>query len=149
MIIQQIYISLLIGSFPAFLHSTPLLLSFNFPARVAVHPPAIIAFTLYQHVITPVVTIIGALVNAVSRRFEFQADRFACQLHSKYGVRNSEGMGKRLGEALISIMVDNRASFWTDSWCVVSGSVPIFLLAHAARKVLRVELYAPNADGET
>jgi STE24 endopeptidase len=116
MMLQQIHTLALIGSFPAFLHSTPLLLSFNFPAAVAVHPPVIIAFTLYQSVITPVETIFVASMNAVSRRFEFQADQFACQLNSKYGVPNSEGMGKRLGEALISIMVDNLATLWTDSW---------------------------------
>lgn len=114
--IQQIHMLALIGSFPAFLHSTPLLLSFDFPAMVAVHPPVIIAFTLYQCVITPIETMFQAFIHAVARKYEYQADEFACQLHSKHGVPGSEGMGKRLGEALISIMVDNLATLWTDPW---------------------------------
>ncbi|KAG8761085.1 hypothetical protein FRC14_007866 [Serendipita sp. 396] len=116
MLISQLHILGVISCFPAFLHSTPLLLSFDFPASIAVHPPVIIAFMLYQTVLTPVDTFVSAAMHAVSRRFEYEADRFACELHTKHGVPGSEGMGKRLGEALISIMVDNLATLWTDPW---------------------------------
>lgn len=118
MILYQIHTLAIISCFPAFLHSTPLLLSFDFPATVAVHPPVIVAFTLYQTVLTPVDTFVTAAMHAISRKFEYEADRFACELHSKLKVPGSEGMGKRLGEALISIMTDNLATLWTDSWCV-------------------------------
>lgn len=116
LLLSQIHLFAIISCFPAFLHSTPLLLSFDFPSSVAIHPPVIIAFTLYQSVLTPVDTFVTAAMHAVSRRFEYQADQFACELHSKHDIPGSKDMGKRLGEALISIMVDNLASLWTDSW---------------------------------
>jgi STE24 endopeptidase len=118
MLIMQIHTLGIIACFPAFLQSTPLLLSFDFPASVAVHPPVLIAFLLYQAVLTPVDTVVTAFMHAISRHFEFEADRFACELHQKHAVPGSQGMGKRLGDALISIMIDNLATLWIDPWSV-------------------------------
>jgi STE24 endopeptidase len=128
MVIAQIHFFAIIGCFPAFLHSTPLLLSFDFPARVAVHPPVLIAFVLYQSILTPVDTFVTAAMHAISRNFEFQADQFACELDAKLGVPGSKGMGKRLGEALIAIMVDNLATLWIDPWYVQSSTFRSVLL---------------------
>ncbi|CAG8708348.1 11764_t:CDS:2, partial [Acaulospora colombiana] len=114
MLIMQIHTLGIIACFPAFLQSTPLLLSFDFPASVAVHPPVLIAFLLYQAVLTPLDTIVTAGMHAISRHFEFEADRFACELHQEHAIPGSQGMGKRLGEALISIMIDNLATLWID-----------------------------------
>lgn len=116
MLLAQIHTIGMLACFPAFLHSTPLLLSFDFPSSVAIHPPVIIAFILYQTVLSPVDTFVNFGMHAISRKFEFQADRFACELHSRYKVPGTQGLGKRLGEALISIMVDNLATLWTDPW---------------------------------
>jgi len=45
-------------------------------------------------------------LNFVTRRFEYQADRFACHL--------GEGMGEELGKALRKLHVNNLATVNTD-----------------------------------
>jgi STE24 endopeptidase len=116
--VSQIHLLAILALFPAFLKSPPLLLSFNFPPSVAQNPPVLLAFMLFQMVITPAEAVVGMLMNAVSRRFEWEADRFACELSVPEGDR-VEGkevvdMGGRLSNALISLHVENLSTVWVD-----------------------------------
>lgn len=116
LLISQVHLLAIIGCFPAFLHSPPLLLSFDFPSNVAVHPPVLVAFLLYQLVVGPLDTIVQFGMHAISRRFEYQADRFACELDDRFGVtvNGKADMGERLGRALIAIHIENLATVWVD-----------------------------------
>jgi STE24 endopeptidase len=55
-------------------------------------------------------------MHAVLRRFEYQADRFACELDDRFGVtvNGKADMGERLGKALIAIHIENLATVWVD-----------------------------------
>lgn len=96
--------------------------------------------------LTPVESVIGVLMNAVSRHFEYQADKFACTLHEKLApaaeslkglsyslvtydsliyinvdrkeVEEMQDMGDRLGKALITLHVKNLSTVWVD-WLYV------------------------------
>jgi len=48
-------------------------------------------------------------MNAVSRQFEWEADRFALELEDKLGDKEMAGMGGKLGKALIRIACDKFA----------------------------------------
>ena len=48
MSVSQLHIFAILALFPAFLHSPPVLRSFDFPPSVAATPPTIIAFLLFQ-----------------------------------------------------------------------------------------------------
>jgi STE24 endopeptidase len=70
--------------------------------------------------LTPLEAVVGMALNAVSRRFEYQADRFACDLPAIVnGDSASEkdamkDMGTRLGRALVSLHVENLSTVWVD-----------------------------------
>ncbi|KAF6266083.1 peptidase family M48-domain-containing protein [Scenedesmus sp. NREL 46B-D3] len=66
--------------------------------------PAFIAFVLFQYLVTPVDEVIGFFTNAVSRRFEYQADGFAVQ----------QGKGTELRQALLKLEETNKASLNVD-----------------------------------
>jgi STE24 endopeptidase len=48
MAVSQFHIFAILALFPAFLHSPPLLRSFDFPKAVAARPPTIVSFLLFQ-----------------------------------------------------------------------------------------------------
>jgi STE24 endopeptidase len=48
LLISQFHIFTILALFPAFLNAPPLLRSFGFPESVALRPPPILAFLLYQ-----------------------------------------------------------------------------------------------------
>ena len=48
MAVSQLHIFTILALFPAFLHSPPLLRSFDFTKTVAAQPPTIVAFLLFQ-----------------------------------------------------------------------------------------------------
>lgn len=114
LLISQIHIFSILALFPAFLHAPPLLRSFGFPADVAANPPPIIAFLLFQMVLTPLEAVVSMALNAVSRRFEYQADRFACELRTQLKSDDMADMGARLGRALIALHVENLSTVWVD-----------------------------------
>jgi STE24 endopeptidase len=70
--------------------------------------------------LTPLEAVVGMALNAVSRRFEYQADRFACDLPAIVNVDSAsekdamKDMGTRLGRALVSLHVENLSTVWVD-----------------------------------
>ncbi|KAL5480481.1 STE24 [Sanghuangporus weigelae] len=116
LLISQLHIFSILALFPAFLHAPPVLRSFDFPPRVAKEPPTIVAFLLFQMLLTPMEAVIGAAMNALSRSFEWQADRFACEISErlKEDGKGMEDMGKRLGRALTTLHVKNLSTVWVD-----------------------------------
>jgi len=65
-------------------------------------------------ILMPMEAVIGMGMNAVSRRFEFEADRFACELQRKLKSEDMRDMGDRLGRALITLHVENLSTVWVD-----------------------------------
>ena len=57
-------------------------------------------------------------MNIISRRFEWQADQFACELQDMLQEKEMEDMGERLGRALVTLHVKNLATVWVD-WLYV------------------------------
>ncbi|KAJ3841940.1 peptidase family M48-domain-containing protein [Lentinula raphanica] len=114
MAISQIHIFTILALFPAFLHAPPLLRSFDFPKHVAAKPPTIVAFLLFQMILTPLEAFISIGMNAISRHFEWEADRFACELQDQLKEESMKDMGDRLGRALITLHVKNLSTVWVD-----------------------------------
>jgi STE24 endopeptidase len=71
-------------------------------------------------ILTPLETVVGIGMNAISRHFEWEADRFACELQDKLAADDMKDMGDRLGRALISLHVTNLSTVWVD-WLYVFG----------------------------
>ena len=65
-------------------------------------------------IIAPLESFAGIALNAVSRRFEYQADRFACELRGMLKAEEMADMGDRLGRALITLHVKNLSTVWVD-----------------------------------
>ncbi|KAA1475322.1 hypothetical protein DENSPDRAFT_932277 [Dentipellis sp. KUC8613] len=114
LLVSQVHIFTILALFPAFLHAPPLLRSFGFPEEVAANPPPIIAFLLFQMVLTPLEAIVSMALNAVSRKFEYEADRFATELQGRLKADDMSDMGARLGRALITLHVENLSTVWVD-----------------------------------
>ena len=114
LIVSQIHIFSILALFPAFIHAPRFLGSFNFSEDVAAQTPTILSFILFQMTLMPMEAIIGMVMNAISRRFEFEADRFACELQHKLKSEKMKDMGDRLGAALITLHVENLSTVWVD-----------------------------------
>ena len=65
-------------------------------------------------IIAPLESVAGIALNAVSRRFEYQADQFACELRGMLKAEEMADMGDRLGRALITLHVKNLSTVWVD-----------------------------------
>ena len=65
-------------------------------------------------VLTPLEAVVSMALNAVSRRFEYQADRFACELRTQLKSDDMADMGARLGRALVALHVENLSTVWVD-----------------------------------
>jgi len=65
-------------------------------------------------ILTPLEAVVGICMNAVSRHFEWEADRFACELQHKLKDEKMSDMGDRLGRALIALHVKNLSTVWVD-----------------------------------
>ncbi|KAG6330104.1 hypothetical protein ID866_8985, partial [Astraeus odoratus] len=103
--ISQAHIFTILALFPAFLHAPQFLRAFDFSDKVAAHPPTIVAFLLFQMILTPLEAVVGTILNFISRRFEWEADRFACELQDKLGDPEMSDLGERLGRALITLHI--------------------------------------------
>ncbi|KAG9028065.1 hypothetical protein FS837_003999 [Tulasnella sp. UAMH 9824] len=123
-VVSQLYLAAILCVFPPFMRSSPLLRSFGFSAQVAAKSPILVAFTLFQLVQGPLDAMFRVGINALSRRFEYQADRFACELDAKAAKEEGHtqpcdgdgdaSMGERLSQALISSHVGNLLTVWVD-----------------------------------
>lgn len=72
---------------------------------------------ILQMLLTPFEAVIGIGMNAISRRFEWQADQFACDIQEIVGESEGKGMGdmgERLGQALVTLHVKNLSTVWVD-----------------------------------
>ena len=67
-----------------------------------------------QMLLTPMEAVVGIAMNAVSRKFEYEADRFACELQTQLAEPAMVDMGDRLGRALIALHVENLSTVWVD-----------------------------------
>ena len=121
LIVSQLHLLSILAVFPAFLHSPPLLRSFGFPPSVAKQPPTLIAFLLFQMVLSPIESVVAIGMNHLSRKFEWEADAFACEIDEKHPAADGgvvpaakADMGERLGNALISLHVENLSTVWVD-----------------------------------
>lgn len=121
MIISQVHTFTVLALFPAFLHSPPLLRSFDFPKAVAAQPPTMVAFLLFQMILTPFESLVSIGMNAITRHYEFAADRFAVELQDMVKDEKMSDMGPRLGRALISLHVKNLSTVWVDWLYVISS----------------------------
>ncbi len=65
-------------------------------------------------ILTPLEAVISIGMNGLSRRFEWEADRFACELQDTLGEEEMKDMGERLGRALITLHVKNLSTVWVD-----------------------------------
>ncbi|KAF9467610.1 peptidase family M48-domain-containing protein [Collybia nuda] len=114
MAVSQLHIFTILALFPAFLHAPPLLRSFDFSKAISAQPPTIVAFLLFQMILTPLEAFVSIGMNAISRHFEWEADRFACELQDKLKAEDMHDMGDRLGRALITLHVKNLSTVWVD-----------------------------------
>ena len=64
--------------------------------------------------LTPMEAVVGIAINAVSRKFEYEADQFACELQTKLADAKMADMGDRLARALIALHVENLSTVWVD-----------------------------------
>lgn len=112
--VSQLHVFTIFALFPAFLHAPPVLAAFDFPKAVAAAPPTIVAFLLFQMILTPLEAFVSIGMHAISRHFEWEADRFACELQEKLSDEKMADMGERLGRALIALHVKNLSTVWVD-----------------------------------
>ncbi|KIJ62466.1 hypothetical protein HYDPIDRAFT_30427 [Hydnomerulius pinastri MD-312] len=112
--ISQAHIFTILALFPAFLHAPQFLRAFDFSKTVSARPPTIVAFLLFQMILTPMEAVVGIALNFVSRQFEWEADRFACELQDRLNASEMKDMGDRLGRALITLHVKNLSTVWVD-----------------------------------
>ncbi|EIW74190.1 hypothetical protein CONPUDRAFT_93981 [Coniophora puteana RWD-64-598 SS2] len=129
LVISQAHIFTVLALFPAFLHAPAFLRAFDFSPAVAVQGPTIVAFLMFQMILMPLEAVVSIAMNAVSRHFEWQADRFACDLYPRFSspsalanasetekaeVEGMRDMGDRLAKALITLHVKNLSTVWVD-----------------------------------
>ncbi|KIY67067.1 metalloendopeptidase [Cylindrobasidium torrendii FP15055 ss-10] len=161
MAVGQLHMFSILAVFPAFLHAPAFLRAFGFDfsgvegGAGAVKGggggggggegeiPTILAFLLFQMVLMPMEAVVSALMSALSRRFEWEADRFACEIGEvvrKTNSKNSSGkesegkegegkegegkeevdvsvysdIGDRLARALITLHVKNLSTMHVD-----------------------------------
>ena len=65
-------------------------------------------------IIMPMEAVVSIAMNAVSRAFEYQADKFACELQGMLKAEEMNDMGDRLGRALVTLHVKNLSTVWVD-----------------------------------
>jgi len=112
--VSQVHIFTILAMFPAFLHAPQFLRAFDFSDAVSANPPTIVAFLLFQMILSPLEAVIGIALNFLSRQFEWEADRFACEIQERLSAPEMRDMGERLSRALITLHVKNLSTLWVD-----------------------------------
>jgi len=117
--VSQFHLFFILMAFTIFQHSPPVLKSFGFSNTVARKPPTLIAFYIFQLILTPTEAVLSFFMHAISRHFEYQADHFAADLPARLGSRyvvekELPSIGDRLGKALVTLHVKNLSTFHVD-----------------------------------
>lgn len=99
-------------------------------------------------ILSPTEAVISMIMNAISRKFEWEADAFACELNEKLPNQvGVETMGDRLAQALIGIHVKNLSTVWVD-WLYANHFFRrwAFFANVFTTQILRGSSLAPNVD---
>ena len=65
-------------------------------------------------ILTPLESLVQILTNALARKFEWEADAFACELQSQLNTAGYAYLGDRPGKTLITLHVKNLSTVWVD-----------------------------------
>lgn len=127
--IAQVHLFYVFALFSIFIHNNSLYDSFGFHDS----HPIMIGFILFSEALAPMDTVLRFLMNILSRKFEFEADKFALDL----------GYKKQLARSLIKLQIENLSTMDAD-WLYASY--------HYSHPILTERLQALNwksADGTT
>lgn len=114
--ISQIHLFLTLSAFTLFINNPALFSSFGFPPSISNETqPIVIGFLLFQLVSAPIDPIVSALMNALTRKYEYEADEFACSLGPSYAAQLSSALIKLQNQNLSSPWVDWLYSAWNHS----------------------------------
>ncbi|WVF70200.1 hypothetical protein IAT40_004988 [Kwoniella sp. CBS 6097] len=102
LVITQLHLLLTLTIFSIFINNKTLYASFGFDPALAVTTPQpiCIGFMLFQLVLEPTDALVKFLLNAETRRMEYQADEFAAELDKKEDLKS----------ALIKLHITNLSS---------------------------------------
>lgn len=103
--IAQLHLFYVFALFSIFIHNRSLYDSFGFHNS----QPIMIGFILFSEALAPMDTVIKFLMNILSRKFEFEADKFALDL----------GYKKELARSLIKLQIENLSTMDAD-WLYAS-----------------------------
>ncbi|KAK5073462.1 zinc metalloprotease [Lithohypha guttulata] len=125
--IAQAHLFYVFALFSIFIHNNSLYHSFGFHDS----HPIMIGFILFSEALSPMDTVIRFLMNILSRKFEFEADKFALDL----------GYKKELARSLIKLQIENLSTMDAD-WLYASY--------HYSHPILTERLKALNwkSDGK-
>ncbi|KAL7420518.1 zinc metalloprotease [Cryptotrichosporon argae] len=110
LLVAQAHVFVTLLAFSVFIHNRALFAAFGFdpaltsPGHNGSAQPIVIGFILYQLVFDPLDTFVQFGLNYLTRKFEYEADRFAVEQKQK----------PDLAAALIKLQVDNLASPHSD-----------------------------------
>jgi len=121
--IAQAHLFYVFALFSVFIHNNSLYNSFGFYDS----HPIMIGFILFSEALAPMDTVIRFLMNILSRKFEFEADKFALDL----------GYKKELARSLIKLQIENLSTMDAD-WLYASY--------HYSHPILSERLKALNWD---
>ncbi|CED83190.1 Metalloprotease [Phaffia rhodozyma] len=107
LVMTQFHLLLTLSLLHLFLYNPHLLRSFNFPESTLSNPPVVVSFLLSQLIMSPLDQVFQLVVNIVTRKFEYDADKFACHI-------GGEEMGEQLKTALKKLHVTNSATLNND-----------------------------------
>ncbi|KAL1881834.1 zinc metalloprotease [Diaporthe australafricana] len=117
--ISQFHFFYIFSLFSVFINNQSLYADFGFNAV----KPIIVGFILFSDVLAPMDVLIKLGMNVLSRRYEFQADAFACDL----------GYSADLAKSLIKLQVQNLSTMDAD---------PMFASYHFSHPILSERLKA-------
>ena len=123
--IAQAHLFVMFALFSGFVHNRSLYEAFGFYNE----QPIIIGFMLFSEVLSPTESIIGLLMNILSRKFEFEADQFGAQM----------GYSKELARSLIKLQIQNLSAMDAD-W--------MYSAYHYSHPILTERLRALNYKSE-
>ncbi|KAJ7069123.1 metalloendopeptidase [Mycena amicta] len=94
-----------------YVHWAGLLVAFGFPTHVAKQHPPLLITIFFKKILNPLEILFKLGMNAINRRFEWSADRFASNL--QYDIAPDSDTDNTI-DALIAIDVQNLSNVWVD-----------------------------------